>query len=313
MRYYLILTSFFCAFTSLFATDVSVKKAQKAPTLDGIISAGEWERIEREFTTVPSLGKPERLTELYMLYDDDNIYVALKHDEEVESEDDAVFSLPHFEMRFGEGKKIDYFVATLDGKKVPAQGWDVVWGNKVIECRIPLEIMTGFRIYTGNITRTGHRLKSGESSSLFPIQKQNFVDPSFHGRFLLGAEEEISAAKEALGGNRQTRLAAAEKMAALLQPKEQHLLGEKASSYSASKYWQPYKFYTGKDFHFMFRPKYEKNSRFFVPGFAESLPIFRDAAYQVHSWYLNRGFREKLQPIKKLLEDSEDGVMSLFH
>ncbi|MBO4512527.1 MAG: hypothetical protein J5746_07145, partial [Victivallales bacterium] len=74
-------------------------------------------------------------------------------------------------------------------------------------------------------------------------------------------------------------------------------------SWKVSPLWKPYVFeQSGKDFHFTFMPR---DSDFSVPGRKNTLPIFRDAAYNVHGWDYDRGGRDKLHTLEKLLADDK--------
>ena len=293
--------------TLLAPADITVPRTSQPPILDGKLALGEWSRINAPFSTIVKLAKPSCQTGLFMLYDDEFLYTALTFDEKIvaDTPDREIFSSPRFEVRLGQEQDISLFVASLDKRKFPAMGWDCHWGDQCLEMRIPLAAIPGFRLFTGNIIRAG----ATENSSLFPIRELNFVTPVFHQKFFLGTPQEIQRDRANAEIAAKSAQAEAEKFtsqfASLPKPE---ILGENAKKFSTSQNWFPAKFETGKDFYFMFIPRYSPELGFFVPGvpgLENTLPLFRDAAYQIHTWDLNQGFRDKRQPIKKLLDASE--------
>lgn len=301
---------FICLFGAVcLLADVVIERTEKAPVLDGVLSPGEWKAVEAQFHPVPCKEdeKSEVQTDLYMQYDDDYLYVALTYDQaESVTQVGEIFRVPRFELRFGDEEKVDYFVAAFNGTQYPADGWELACRNGVMEIRLPLERIRGFRKYIGNIVREDAPNVLGGASSLFPIRVRSFVDPSYHRQFLLGSAKEIEAAQKKLEDDRKAGFAEAERLAEQMRSlAKANILGKKALAFQLPEAWRPFRFKTGKDFHFMFRPRGWNENAFSVPGRENTLPLFQDAVYQVHTWELNRGFRDKKEPIRKLLDSPE--------
>ena len=285
-------------------SDVLVREMKKAPVIDGVLEAGEWPwRIEQPFTVLVKGTAPENPVELYMGYDAEFIYVALKFNVSDSARNAApkrdLFSKPRVELRFGEGKSITLFALGFDGDRFPS-GWKGVSKEGVIEVALPLEMMPETRNLVGNIV-----LSNGdENSSLFPIAERSFADPKFHGKYSLGTAAEIKAWKKTRAEKGRKETAKFEKVFAECRTMPSISL-KPLKPWAVSPLWKPYVFeQSGKDFHFTFVPRV---SDFAVPGKKNTLPLFRDAAYQVHGWDYDRGGREKLHTLEKLLAD-EKGV-----
>ena len=286
-------------------SDVLVKEMKKAPAIDGVLAAGEWPwRIEMPFTVLVKGTVPENPAEIYMGYDAERIYAAIKFNVSDSAKNVArkrdLFSKPRVELRFGDGKRIPYFALAIDGEKFPSLGWDAVSKDGVMECAIPFELLPDVRVFLGNVV-----LSNGdENSSLFPIKDRSFSDPAYHGNFSLGTAAEIQAWKKAREERGQKEMAENEKALAECRKTPRFSL-KPVKPWAASPLWKPYVFeQSGKDFHFTFMPRV---SDFAVPGKKNTLPLFRDAAYQVHGWDYDRGGREKLHTLEKILAD-EKGI-----
>ena len=285
-------------------SDVLVKEMKKAPVIDGVLEAGEWPwHIEQPFTVLVKGTVPENPVELHMGYDDEFIYVALKFNVSDSAKNAApkrdLFSKPRVELRFGEGKRITLFALGFDGDKFPS-GWKGVIKDGVIEAAFPMEMMPETRNLVGNIVVSN----GDENSSLFPISERSFSDPRFHGKYSLGTAAEIEAWKKTRAEKGRQETAEFEKVFAECRKMPPMSL-EPLKPWTVSPLWKPYVFeQSGKDFHFTFLPR---DTDFSVPGRKNTLPLFRDAAYQVHGWDYDRGGREKLHTLEKLLAD-EKGV-----
>ena len=287
-----------------------IDRAKSAPKLDGVMQAGEWPApLPFAFKKVNTLEPAELATQVRMQYDDEYLYVALCNPHQPRSTSAGIFSQPRYELRFGKLPDVKVFAITLDGKKMfPSGGWNAIAGNGVIELRINLNMLTGYRIYSSNIVFDGG--KGG--SSMFPIPVSNYHDMNSLQKIYLGAPDEIAASeKKLLSGKEAYRASRLEYCRQFSGMKAPDIRGEKAKSHAIGEEWRPYRFFTGKDFHFMFSPQYGvaggvSTGTKFVPNQNDTIPLFQNAAYQVHAWYLNKGFREKSLPITKLLADTEE-------
>ena len=290
----------------LHSTEIQVPRAVQKPVLDGKISPGEWPGPLTEdfylFAKANAEKSPQKV-QLRMQYDPENIYICLYcNDPRIpDSSGDTVFNTRRYEIRFGEKDEVKVFAVPLDGKKIfPAGIWKVAASpdKKVLEICIPLKHIPGYRIYKGNIVREGTEYVS----SLFPIGGRSYVDPVFHRTFRLGTDAQIRKdLEQSRNVHAKIRKNAAGFAAQFKNVKAPAITGAKARSFRISPLWKPYTFYTGKDFHFMFLPRAKK----FMPGKQCGYPLFQDAIYQVHAWYLNSGMRNKKTPITKLLNDPE--------
>ena len=292
------------------SAEIIIPKAKSAPKLDGVIRPGEWPApLPYPFKKVSSLEPVADQTEVRMQYDDEYIYVALSNPEQLRSVSAGIFSQPRYELRFGKLPKIKVFVVTLDGKhQHPANTWNAVAGKDTIELRIPQSQISGFRIYSCNIVRDNGKF----GSSLFPIPTQSYQDLKSLRKIYLGDPKELAAAeKQRLADQQAFQKSRLEFCRRFADRKSPDLTGSKAKAFRISEAWKPYRFFTGKDFHFLFLPQYGmagqiRSGTQFVPNQKDTIPLFQDAAYQIHAWYLNRGFRDKKQPLTKLLKDTED-------
>ena len=306
MRYFLSLA--FLAFAV--NAEIIIPKAKVSPRLDGVLAQGEWpEPMPFPFKKVVTMKETEDKTQVRMQYDDEYIYVALSNPTEHSSTNAGVFSQPRYELRFGKLPEFKVFAVTLDGRYLyPSDGWNAVTCKSgVMEIRIPLKLISGYRIYFTNIVRDNGSF----GTSMFPIPKPSYHEPDFMRKIYLGTPKEIAEAEKKLFSDEQTfhasRLEFCKQFAGRKSPA---LAGAKAKSFQIGEEWKPYKFFTGKDFHFMFIPQYGKmgvarSGTQFVPNNPDTIPLFQDAAYQVHAWYLDRGFRDKAQPIGRLLKDPD--------
>ena len=281
---------------------IIIQKAASAPKLDGVISAGEWpEPLPYPFKKVCSQLPAEEKTEVRMQYDNEYLYVAISNPVEIPSTAGGVFTQPRYELRLGKLPEIKVFAVTLDGRHIyPANGWNATGGEGAVELRIPLSLLSGFRIYSCNIVRDNGK----EGTSLFPIPVQVYTDLTSMRKICLGTPEEIAAAEKRLESDnqalRESRMEFCKQFAGRKSPL---IVGAKAQSFQVPEAWKPYRFASGKDFYFMFLPRMP-----FVPNRENTIPLFQNAAYQVHSWDLDRGFREKSQPLTRLLNDPETNL-----
>ena len=277
---------------------IIIQKAASAPKLDGIISAGEWpEPLPYPFKKVCSQLPAEEKTEVRMQYDNEYLYVAISNPVEIPSTAGGVFTQPRYELRLGKLPEIKVFAVTLDGRHIyPANGWNAAGGKGAVELRIPLSLLSGFRIYSCNIVRDNGK----EGASLFPIPVQVYTDLTSMRKISLGTPEEITAAEKQLQSEKQSYMKKCKEFCRRFAGRKSRLIpGAKAQSFQVPEAWKPYRFSSGKDFHFMFSPRMP-----FVPNREDSIPLFQDAAYEVHDWYLDRGFfRDKSLPLTKLLND----------
>ncbi|MBQ7179005.1 MAG: hypothetical protein IJS08_16425, partial [Victivallales bacterium] len=289
--------------------EITIQKAPAPPKLDGVIDVDEWgEPLPFPFKEIVSLKEAEYPTEVRMQYDDEYIYVALKCTEIISSTGGSVFSQPRYELRFGKLPEIKVWAVSLDGiQRYPMNGWEAVGANGTVEVRIPLRLLSGFRIYSCNIVRDNG--KGG--SSMFPIGTRNYGDLASMKSIFLGSTEEIAEAEKMLADKHLAeRKIAAEYYRRFIRKKKAEVVGANAKKLAIAPAWKPYRFFSGADFHFMFTPMFgnvagvEAGSKF-VPNGEGTLPLFQSAAYQVHAWYLNRGFRDKKEPLAKLLNDPE--------
>lgn len=282
--------------------EIILRKAGSAPKLDGVIRAGEWpEPLSCPFKKVVTLEPAEEKTEVRMQYDGEYLYVALSNPVEITSTSSGIFSQPRYELRFGKLPDIKIFAVTLDGRHIyPANGWSAAGGKGTVELRIPLSLLSGYRIYSCNIVCDNGK----GASSMFPIPILNYNDFGSMRKIYLGNPEEIAAAEKRLESDnqalRESRMEFCKQFAGRKSPL---IVGAKAQSFQVPEAWKPFRFASGKDFYFMFLPRMP-----FVPNRENTIPLFQDAAYQVHSWDLDRGFREKSQPLTKLLNDPETNL-----
>ena len=281
--------------------DVTVPRVATAPAVDGVIEIEEWAgcKIDVPFTVPVTKEIAKNPVELYMGYDDSHIYIALKFTPSESAKNDTkkgFFNSPRVELRFGEDEQISIFGVAFDGRQFPGKGWNAVTREGVIELSLPLEMIHGYRVYKGNVVMSDGK----ESLALFPLGEASFTDPRFHQYFYLGSKAEIEASKKALASQAESELRKTEQLAA--QFKVMAPIGmavKSAKECKVAKAWKPYVFeQSGKDFHFVFLPKM---TDFSVPNVENSLPLFQDAAYQVHCWELDHGMRQPLHTLEKLL------------
>ena len=279
--------------------EIIIPKAETAPKLDGVIRDGEWpDPLPFPFLKVSSRLPAEEKTEVRMQYDKEYLYMALYNPAEISSTPAGLFSQPRYELRLGKLPDVKVFAVTLDGRHAyPANGWDVAGEKGVIELRIPLNQLPGFRIYSCNIVRDNGK----DGASMFPISTRSYNDVDSLREIYLGTQEEIATAEKQLLSEKQAMLEACTEFCKQFEGRKSPLIpGATAQSFQAPKEWSPYRFSTGKNFYFMFIPYFP-----FVPNRKDSIPLFQDALYEIHSWYLNSGFREKSQPLTRLLNDPE--------
>ena len=215
---------------------IIIQKAASAPKLDGIISAGEWpEPLPYPFKKVCSQLPAEEKTEVRMQYDNEYLYVAISNPVEIPSTAGGVFTQPRYELRLGKLPEIKVFAVTLDGRHIyPANGWNAAGGKGAVELRIPLSLLSGFRIYSCNIVRDNGK----EGTSLFPIPVQVYTDITSMRKISLGTPEEIAAAEKQFQSEKQSYMKKCKEFCRQFAGRKNRLIpGAKAQSFKAPEAW----------------------------------------------------------------------------
>ncbi len=320
----------------LTAAPVIAARTDKPPVLDGVITPAEWNhgRVDRKFAPMERNKPSEEQTDLYAMYDSENIYLALNchrvpKDGTLKSV--SVFSLPRLEIRLGDKEHFSTFALAVTGQRYPEDGslqsavafHDSGWSAEIkipLAC-LPQNPLSG-RVYQGNIIRA-----TGDgNSSLFPIQVRSFVAPDDFDDFFLGTSEKIVADRKAelksMTGaekylNRIDAVSGKELIPALTglmeierlidhdrnqiiaadlkAGKATNFVGSKAGEYRVADEWKP-KDIKGKDFWFMMMPR----GNFAQPGDFTDIPLYRESMLYI-MLFSDRNDKKPLRPLERIL------------